>query len=67
MPMQSEDLEIINNLIFPCLLGTKPFKEVPPHHVNMGYNETAVFQALLSNIRPNCAIEIGTESGANWP
>jgi hypothetical protein len=64
MPTRAEDLEIINNLIFPCLLGTKPFKDVLPHQMDKGFNETAIFQALLSNLRPNCAIEIGTETGA---
>jgi hypothetical protein len=30
----------------------------------MAYNESAVFQALLSNLRPRFAIEIGTQGGA---
>jgi hypothetical protein len=32
--------------------------------VHMGYNEAAVFQAVLSGLRPKCAIEVGTETGA---
>jgi hypothetical protein len=63
MKTRAEDLAIINNLIVPCILGTKAFNDLSPHQINMGYNETAVFQALLSNVRPRCAIELGTESG----
>ena len=64
MKTRPEDLAIINGHIFPSLLGAKRFKELSGASVHMAYNEAAVFQALLSNLRPQCAIEIGTETGA---
>jgi len=59
-----EDLRLINNFVLPCLVGTKPFREMSGRDVHMGYNETAVFQAILSSLRPQCSIEVGTETGA---
>jgi Methyltransferase domain len=63
MKTRPEDLEIINHYVFPCLLGTKRFIEMSGPGVHMGYSENAVFQALLSNLRPKCSIEVGTETG----
>jgi cephalosporin hydroxylase len=34
-----------------------------PNSVHFAHSETAVFQSLLSNLRPACSIEVGTETG----
>src|SRR2546430_17684625 len=64
MKTRQEDLAIIHNAIFPAILGTRRFLDLPETVVHMGYNEASVFQALLSNLRPKCSVEIGTETGA---
>jgi hypothetical protein len=60
--MRPEDLSIINNCIFPAILGAKRFIDVTASSSHMGYYEAAVFQSLLSNLRPKCAIEVGTQN-----
>lgn len=55
---------IISDEIFPCITGHAAFVPPLPHQINIGYQEVAVFEAILSHIRPKCAIEIGTASGA---
>lgn len=64
MNTRPEDLKIINDHVFPSLLGARRFKDVAGTSVHMAYNEAAVFQALLSNLRPKLAVEVGTETGA---
>lgn len=64
MKTRPEDLPVINNWIFPALLGAPRFRPVSGPSTAMAYNEAAVFQALLSKLQPKCAIEIGTETGA---
>jgi len=64
MKTRPEELALINEHIFPSLLGARRFKDMTGPGVHMAYHETAVFHALLSNLRPRCAIEIGTETGA---
>jgi hypothetical protein len=59
-----EDLDIINNHVLPCLHGAKPFRERRGPNVLMGYTEIAYFEAVLAQIQPQCAIEVGTETGA---
>jgi hypothetical protein len=59
-----EDLDLINNHVLPCLHGTKPFRERHGPNVLMGYTEIAYFEAILAQIKPQCAIEVGTETGA---
>ena len=63
MKTRPEDLEVINHLIFPCIMGTERSIAIPATSVHMAYNENAVFQALLSTLRPKCTIEVGTETG----
>jgi predicted O-methyltransferase YrrM len=63
MKTRPEDLEVINRYIFPALLGANRFIEKSGPGLHMAYNENAVFQALLSNLRPKCSIEVGTETG----
>ncbi len=64
MKTRPEDLAVINAHIFPSILGAKRFKALSGTSVHMAYNEAAVFQALLSNLKPKYAVEIGTETGA---
>jgi hypothetical protein len=63
MKTKPEELDVINHFIFPCITGTERFIAIPPTAVQMGYNETAMFQSLLSTLRPKCTIEVGTETG----
>jgi len=60
----TEDLDIINNHVLPCLYGTKPFFPRRGPGILMGYTEVAYFEAVLSHLRPQCAIEVGTETGS---
>lgn len=64
MKLRPEEFALINEHIFPAIIGARRFKPMGGNGVHMAYNEAAVFQALLSNLRPKCAIEIGTETGA---
>jgi predicted O-methyltransferase YrrM len=64
MKTRPEDLAVINSHIFPSIIGAKRFKALSGTSVHMAYNEAAVFQALLSNLKPKYAVEIGTETGA---
>jgi len=63
MKTRREDLATIQNFIYPALTGARRFLDIPETAVHMAYSETAVFQALLSNLRPKIAIEVGTETG----
>ena len=64
MKTRPEDFAIINQHLFPSLLGTRRFKDVGGNTVHMAYNEAAVFQSLLSALKPKHAVEVGTETGA---
>jgi hypothetical protein len=64
MKFHPDELALINEHIFPSLTGAKRIRPMDGTGVHMAYNETSVFQALLSNLRPKCAIEVGTETGA---
>jgi hypothetical protein len=63
MKTRPEDLEVINARIFPAILGRRLFLDRPLNTIEMGYGETAMFQALCASLRPRLAIEIGTETG----
>jgi hypothetical protein len=63
MKTRPQDLATIHNYIYPALTGSKRLQDWPESVVHMGYSEIAVFQALLSNLRPKCSIEVGTETG----
>lgn len=63
MKTRPEDLAIINDRIFPAILGRRLFLDRPLTVVEMGYAETAMFQALCSSLKPKLAIEVGTETG----
>jgi hypothetical protein len=66
LPTQStpEEAEIINRHVIPSLQGEPPFVPRKAPTLLMGYTEIAFFNSLLSSLRPTCAIEIGTETGA---
>jgi hypothetical protein len=64
MKFHPDELALINDRILPSVLGARRIQPMTGAGVHMAYNETAVFQALLSNLRPKCAIEVGTQSGA---
>jgi hypothetical protein len=63
MKTRPEELSVINDRIFPSILGRRLFIDRPVTTTEMAYGETAMFQALCSNLRPRLAIEIGTETG----
>jgi predicted O-methyltransferase YrrM len=63
MSTKPADLATIHNFIYPALTGARRFLDFPEAVTHMGYSETAVFQALLSTLRPKCSIEVGTETG----
>ena len=64
MRSRPEDLVTITDFVFPALIGAKRFGQLSEAGVHMAYSECAVFQSLLSTLRPRCAIEVGTETGA---
>jgi cephalosporin hydroxylase len=64
MKTRSEDVLTINRKIFPAILGRPLFIEKMVDATDMGYAETAMFEALLSHVKPSYAIEVGTETGA---
>lgn len=63
MKTRPEDLATIHNFIYPALTGAKRFLDWPQTVVHMSYSETAVFQSLLSTLKPKYSIEVGTETG----
>ncbi len=63
MKTRPEDLSVMNDFIFPSISGGRRFLDVTGTPIHVGYAEHAVFQALLSAQRPQCAIEVGTETG----
>jgi len=65
MKSRPEDLAAITNFVFPALLGAKRFGQLSENSVHMAYSECAVFQALLSSLKPKLSIEVGTETGAS--
>lgn len=63
MNTRPEDLAIINNRIFPTILGRRLLHDRSATQVAMGYGEVAMFEALLSHLKPKLSIEIGTQTG----
>jgi predicted O-methyltransferase YrrM len=63
MKTKPEELAAIHNHIHPALTGAKRFLDFPDFIAHMAHSETATFQALLSNLKPELSIEIGTETG----
>ena len=63
MKTRPEDLAIVNDRIFPAILGRRLLIDRPLNAIDMGYGEAAMFEALLSHLRPQYAIEVGTETG----
>ncbi len=63
MKSRPEDLTTIADFIFPALIGAKRFGALAGEGAHMAYNECAVFQALLSTLKPRLSVEIGTETG----
>jgi hypothetical protein len=64
MSTKPADLATIHTFIYPALTGARRLLDFPEAATHMAYGETAVFQALLSTLRPKCSIEVGTETGA---
>jgi hypothetical protein len=64
MKSRPEDLATISDFVFPSLIGAKRFGQISETGVHMAYSECAVFQSLLSTLKPKCSIEVGTETGA---
>jgi len=64
MKHRPQDLKTITDFVFPTLIGASRFGRLPDGVWHMAYNECAVFQSLLTSMRPKCAIEVGTETGA---
>lgn len=58
-----EDLAIINDLIFPTILGRRLLHNRSETQVAMGYGEVAMFEAILSHLKPKLALAIGTQTG----
>ncbi len=63
MKTKPEEWAIIHDFIYPGLTGAKRLVDFPDSTSHLAYGEIAVFQALLSNLRPKCAIEVGTDTG----
>lgn len=63
MQTRPEDLAIINERIFPTLLGARLLQDRLKENLDMGFGETAMFEAFLSHLNPKCSIEIGTQAG----
>lgn len=57
------ELNIVNQHIFPLILGERLLVDRPASAIVMGYGEAAMFEAYLSHLRPQCSIEVGTETG----
>lgn len=64
MKNNPEELATIHNFIYPALTGARRFLDFPGSSTHLAYSETAVFQSLLSTLKPKCSIEVGTETGA---
>ncbi|MBL9207584.1 MAG: class I SAM-dependent methyltransferase [Opitutaceae bacterium] len=64
MKTQAADMATLHEVIYPALTGNRRFLDFSPNSVHFAHSETAVFQSLLSNLRPACSIEVGTETGA---
>ena len=64
MKTRPEDLAIVHNFIYPAITGARRLVDFPAASNHLAYNETAVFQSVLSTLKPRCAIEVGTETGA---
>jgi len=67
MKTRPEDLAIIHQHIFPAITGARRLKDFSGTGVHMGYNEAAVFSALLSNLRPNAPLKSAPKPAPPWP
>jgi hypothetical protein len=63
MKTKPEERAIIHNFIYPSLTGARRLVDFPEDTTHLGFGEIAIFQALLSSLRPKCAIEVGTDTG----
>ncbi len=63
MPLRPDEADLIDAHILPALTGTRRFLPTAPGATHLAFAEIATFQALLSQLRPRCAVEIGTQTG----
>lgn len=64
MSTTAEELTVIHAHVYPALTGMRRFKDFALGTTHLGFSETAVFQSLLSTLKPALSIEVGTETGA---
>jgi len=63
MKTHPADLATLHSVIYPALTGHRRLLDFSDSSVHLAHSETATFQALLSNLKPECSIEVGTETG----
>ena len=57
------DLQIQNEIVLPMLLGCPPFVASRSKRLYVGFEQYAVFNSILTGLRPKVALEIGTFEG----
>lgn len=59
----NRELDLINNVIVPLMIGRPPFVPFHAQDLHVGYEQFAVFQSILSALNPAVSLEIGTFQG----
>jgi len=57
------EVELINSAIMPLIIGWTPFVPLHSQNLHVGYEQFAVFQSMLSILKPAVSLEIGTFQG----
>lgn len=57
------EVNLINGVIMPLIIGRRPFVPLHAQDLHIGFEQFAVFQTMLSILKPTVALEVGTFQG----
>ncbi len=66
LPYSKEEIELIDRHVVPAIIGRSAYVPAKPERLHVGFEQFAVLKAILSTIKPEVSIEVGTFEGQTF-